>query len=108
MKKISLVVAAFLIVTGNVLANGYVEGVKPKNNISAQISKMLSKGKFTKGTSAQVRFTLNNVGEIVVLSVDSDSEQFESFVKSKLNYKKIELDKVEEGKLYTIPVRVEA
>ena len=108
MRKLSLVVvAAMLLVTGNVLAND-TDGVKPTTSISTQISKMLSDNSFSDELTAQIRFTLNSEGEIVVLSVDTDSEVLEGFVKSRLNYKKVDVDAIEEGKLYTVPVRITA
>tara|TARA_R110002126_G_scaffold67779_8_gene171558 strand:+ start:1971 stop:2306 length:336 start_codon:yes stop_codon:yes gene_type:complete len=111
MRKLSLVVvAAMLLATGNVLAND-VKGENPTKNLSIQISEMLSENNFSemhKDLTAQVRFTLNSDGEIVVLSVNTKFDKMESFVKSKLNYQKVNLAEVEEGKVYTIPVRVKA
>lgn len=111
MRKLSLVfVAAMLLATGNVLATD-TEGVKPEKSLSQQISKILAQNSFTnevQDLTAQVRFTLNNEGEIVILSVDTDDTRLESFVKNKLNYKKVEVNAIEEGKLYTIPVRITA
>jgi outer membrane lipopolysaccharide assembly protein LptE/RlpB len=111
MRKLSLVfVAAMLLATGNVLANDTtVEN--PTKSLSSQISEMLSENDFSENQTnltAQVRFTLNTDGEIVVLSVNTEYEQMERFVKSKLNYQKVDLTNVEEGKVYTIPVRVKA
>ena len=109
MRKLSLVfVAAFLIATGNVLAND-TEGVKPEKSLSSQISNMLKDNSFSDMESdltAQVRFTLNSEGEIVVLSVDTESVNLERFVKGRLNYQKVDISKVEEGKLFTVPVRI--
>ncbi|ASV29098.1 hypothetical protein [Maribacter cobaltidurans] len=109
MRKLSLVfVAAFLIVTGNVLANN-TEGVEPAKSLSSQISNMLRDNSFSDMESdltAQVRFTLNSEGEIVVLSVDTESVNLERFVKGRLNYQKVDISKVEEGKLFTVPVRI--
>ena len=109
MRKISLVlVAAMLLITGNVLATE----AKPKNptkSLSAQISQMLSLNTFTEeevDLTAQVRFTLNNKHEIVVLSVDSENESLEGFVKTKLNYQKVDVESYKEGKMYTVPVRI--
>ena len=111
MRKLSLVVlAAMLLATGNVLAND-VKGENPTKNLSIQISEMLSENNFSemhKDLTAQVRFTLNSDGEIVVLSVNTKFDKMERFVKSKLNYQKVNLAEVEEGKVYTIPVRVKA
>jgi hypothetical protein len=111
MRKLSLVVVAvMLLATGNVLAND-TTSENPTKSLSSQISAMLSENNFTEDhndLTAQVRFTLNNDGEIVVLSVSTDFEKMESFVKNKLNYQKVDLNEVEEGKIYTIPVRVKA
>ncbi len=111
MRKLSLVVvAAMLLATGNVLAND-TTSENPTKSLSSQISVMLSENNFSEINSdltAQVRFTLNSKGEIVVLSVDSHFDRMESFVKKSLNYKKVDLDNVKEGKVYTIPVRVKA
>jgi len=108
MRKISLVlVAALLLTTGNVLANDY----KPENSVkklSTQIHKMLKENSFdiSDDLTANVRFTINDEGEIVVLSVSTTNETLEGFVKGRLNYKKV--DNAQEGKIYTVPVRIEA
>lgn len=111
MRKLSLVViAAMLLGTGNVLANDFTK-IGPEKSLSIQISKMLSENNFSELPSdltAQVRFTLNNEGEIVVLSVTSQFLNMESFVKQRLNYQKVNLERIEEGKVYTVPVRVKA
>jgi len=109
MRKISLVlVAAMLLFTGSILAND-VKDNDPTKSLSAQISEILDNNDFTDDVvdqSAQVRFTLNNQGEIVVMSVDTDNSKLESFVKARLNYKKVEVDNLEEGKLFTVSVRI--
>ncbi|MFS4416765.1 hypothetical protein [Maribacter sp. 2307ULW6-5] len=81
----------------------------PDGTLSEQIAKLLSQNPFSelkKEVTAQVRFTLNREGEIVVLSVTSDQEDMAAFVKSRLNYQKVVIAQVEEGKLYTVPVRI--
>ncbi len=40
--------------------------------------------------SADIEFTFNNNGEIVVLLVDSEKEIVKEYVKTRLNYKKID------------------
>jgi hypothetical protein len=109
MRKLSyVIVAAMLLSSGSILATS-TELVEPTTSISVQIYEMLSDNSFSEGeynSTAQVRFTLNNEGQIVVLSIDTESEDLERFVKIRLNYKKIEISNVEEGKLYTVPVRI--
>ncbi len=109
MRKMSLVlVAAMLLSAGNLVAKE-VKPVNPHKSLSAQISLRLNDPSFIQSDvelTAQIRFTLNNEGQIVVLSVDTESPVVERFVKHRLNYHKVELDVYKEGKIYTIPVRI--
>lgn len=59
-------------------------------------------------TSAEISFVVNNENELVVVNVDSDVREFQSFVKTKLNYKKINVKGVIKGEIYKIPVTLEA
>lgn len=97
-----------LLSTGSILANN-VSDVDPSKSLSEQISEILRDNYFSDNeidATAQVRFTVNNQREIVVLSVDTDNVQLEAFVKHRLNYKKVQADDLEEGKLFTVAVRV--
>lgn len=109
MRKLSLVfVAAMLLVTGNIFANNVAKD-NPKKDLSIQIGALLENTSFTNDDvdlTAQVRFTLNNQGEIVVLSVDTEDKRLESFVKARLNYKKVEISNFKEGEKFTIPIRI--
>ncbi len=109
MRKLSMVVVATMLLTvGNVFANE-VTTVDPSESLSAQISKLLSNNAFTQNElalTAQVRFTLNNDHQIVVLSVETENMALADFVKRKLNYEEVDLEDYKEGKLYTIPVRI--
>ena len=55
---------------------------------------------------ADVSVMLNNKNELVVLSVDSDHKNIESFVTTKLNYKKITIKGLAKGSIYTIPLKI--
>ncbi|WP_350290770.1 hypothetical protein [uncultured Croceitalea sp.] len=108
MRKISLVLVASLLLTaGNVLANDY-KPENPTKKLATQIHKMLEDNSFDESydLTADVRFTINDKGEIVVLSVATSNQALEGFVKVRLNYKK--LDNAQAGKIYTVPVRIEA
>ena len=109
MRKLSLVfVAAMLLVTGNILANDSVKD-NPVKKLSTQIGELLENSYLTTdevSLTAQVRFTLNNEDEIVVLSVDTENGKLESFIKGRLNYKKVEVAGAIEGKMYTIPIKI--
>lgn len=110
MRKISLVVvAAMLLSVGSLSANHNPKKVGPTKSLAGQIADLLDDNPLVVGKSdliATVRFTLNSEKEIVVLSVTTDNENLEGFVKSRLNYKKVDLNNFQEGRYYTLPVRV--
>lgn len=112
MRKVSLMlVAALLLSTSSIFANDSKKGVKPtkSQNLSEQIGDYLSDNNFDEkhqGHEAQVLFMLNDDKQIIVLSVDTDKEELEGFIKSRLNYKKVDLNNYEGGKKYTVSVRI--
>ena len=59
-----------------------------------------------KSSEAEVSFIINNKNEVVVISVDSSSKEFTSFVKNKLNYKKINEIGAKKGEIYKMPVKI--
>ena len=67
---------------------------------------MLKDNKFSvsEDLTADVRFTINDKDEIVVLSVSTSDKALEGFIKGRLNYKKVV--NAQEGKTYTVPVRI--
>ena len=109
MRKISLVfLAAILISTGNLFATE--PSTDPAKALSDRIGELLEDNRLVieEDLTATVRFTLNKHGEIVVLSVQTEDEDFEKLVKARLNYEKVELDQYTAGKMYKVPVRIEA
>lgn len=114
MRKISFVlVAAMLLSTGSMFATDGKKGNKndPSKSLSAQIGKLLNYNNFTadeEGKTAQVLFTLNSDKEIVVLSVDTEDATLDAFIKGRLNYHEVDMSTYEEGKKYTVSVRIEA
>ncbi|NNC35768.1 MAG: hypothetical protein HKP24_12820 [Croceitalea sp.] len=111
MRKISVIlVAVALLTAGNVLANNNTEPINPTQKLASQIHKVLESNSFNvkEDLTANVRFTINNEGEIVVLSVDTKDEILEGFLKGRLNYHKVEVANVKEGTMYTVPVRIRA
>ena len=108
MRKKSLAFfATALFVVGSLSANP-TENLEPTKKLSTQIHKMLESNSFDVESDliADVRFTINKEGEIVVLSVDTEDDALEGFVKGRLNYQKVDLENSKEGRLYTVPVRI--
>ncbi len=109
MRKFSLVlVAAALLVSGNLFANNS-DTTDPQKTLATQIWELLNENNLAVDSydlTAKVLFTLNSEKEIVVISVDTKDTDLETFVKRKLNYKKVEVEEVKQGKMYKLPVRV--
>lgn len=109
MRKLPVVLAAVILLsTVNLFANDSKTN-DPKKELAIQISKLLKNNSFAindHDLTAEVLFTLNDQKEIVVISVQTDDEVLERFVKSRLNYQVVELATAEEGKMFTVPVRI--
>jgi hypothetical protein len=111
MRKIkNVTVALMLFATLGVFAT---EGKKdvPVKNLSSQIYDLLKENQFNVETSeltADVRFIINEKGEVVVLSVETNNEVLENFVKARLNYQKVKNTAIVPGRVYEIPVRITA
>lgn len=107
MKSIKNLVLALAITFSTVLS----ASTNPTNEkplvLETEIGTLLEKPEFkiTNDLLAKVTFVLNKNNEIVVLSVLTDNSQLENFIKSRLNYKKIEASgKVNEP--YVMPVSI--
>lgn len=109
MRKLSLVFAAALLFTaGNAFAIDS-KTVDPSKSLTEQISELLKGNAFdveNQDLTAHVLFTLNQNKEIVVISVETENEALEGFVKNRLNYQEVALSDFQEGKMYTVPVRI--
>lgn len=57
-------------------------------------------------SSAEISFMINNTNEVIVISVDSKNSDFQSYVKNKLNYKKIKLKNIKKGEVYRMPIKL--
>ena len=84
-----------------------IENAEPET-MTATISELLKNPKveFNKDMSAMVEVTVNQNNELVVLSVDTQNKAFESFIKNRLNYKKVSKEVVGNQKHFKIPVTI--
>ena len=57
-------------------------------------------------TTAEVIFTVNTAGEVIVISVNSDNAETVKHIKNKINYKKVSHRTSKPGEMYLLPVRV--
>jgi hypothetical protein len=81
----------------------------PKDQLRVQIIQLLKSPNIqleTEEANAIINFTLNGKGEIVVLSVETDSTYLEGYVKEKLNYKKVEFSQLKPGEKFRMSLKV--
>ncbi len=55
---------------------------------------------------ANIFFTLNQKGEIVILTIDTNNQALDSYIKNKLNYKRIQKGMLTVGKEFQINFKV--
>ncbi len=108
MRKVNVILMAFVLLISTTMLTA-ANPVNPKTNTSEEIGKLLSDPGFLieAETTAYVTFVVNKESEIVVLSVESDNESMERYIKQRLNYKKLE-SASKQGKEYIVPVRMTA
>jgi hypothetical protein len=109
MKTIKSFLLAAIIATSSVLSASTepVTKVEP-NLITQEVSELLKNPSFDveQDLLANVTLTINKNNELVVLSVDSESEQVVNYIKSRLNYHKLSADV--DTQTFKIPVRIKA
>ncbi|WP_055446604.1 hypothetical protein [Lacinutrix mariniflava] len=108
MKSIKMVLLVLAITfTGALNATTNPTGIEP-NVLANEITTLLKNPEFkvAEDLKANVTFMLNKNNEIVVISVDTESEQLENYIKNRLNYSKLKEGLVTTQKTYKIPVRI--
>lgn len=107
MKKLNVMLLAAAFAVSSVVSAG-TNPAKTESTLTNEIKTLLEKPSFKikKDLTAYVTLTLNDENEIVVLSVDSKSETLESFIKHRLNYKKLNMSLSGNNKFYKVPVRL--
>ena len=110
MKKLSVIVVAFALLIGTNIAAAEVGLDKEKKfTISQEIGELLKNADLPleKDVNSMVTFMVNEEGEIVVLTVDTDDFVIEKFIKSRLNYHKLK-NKLSQGEEYKVPIIMKA
>ena len=78
------------------------------NVITQEVGKLLQSPSFEieKDIVASVTLTVNKNNEIVVLSVDTEDEVLEGFIKGRLNYNVLPSNTITKEKTFIVPVRL--
>lgn len=114
MKKLKTVIAVVALSLATVLpaaannTNSEPTIKEGKTVLRTKIVNLLGthKYKLNKTIEAQVSVMLNNESELVVVGVSSNDEALASFVKAKLNYKKVDVKGIKKGAVYRIPLKM--
>ena len=92
-------------------ADGNIDRHEPKaaKIIAAQIYTML--GEFAipdeiRGSKAEVRIAVDTGNYIRVLSVETENESLATFIRSSIDFEKLNKGKFEKGIVYRIPIEV--
>lgn len=108
MKKLAVVIFVFAMSVTSTFANNEDKLKKKRSEVRTEVVKLL--GKYDRDLNAsmhtEVSFIINRKNEIVVLSVDSKNQSLVSYVKRKLNYKKIKVNTLNYMKVYKLPLKV--
>lgn len=110
MKKFNYLMIAFVLFAMNVSAATTTGPVKPTTQLRSEIVDIIGPNcpyEHNKDEcTAEVLFTINTKGELIVLSVISPNAKAERFLKSKLNYKKVSHTPKREGEIFLLPLRM--
>jgi hypothetical protein len=109
MKNLKLFFIAFTLFAMNVSAADF-NPIKPTDKLRSEIKDIIGPNcpyEYSKDEcTAEVLFTVNSKREIIVLSVISPNLKAESYLKSKLNYKKVSHTPGREGEIFLLPLKM--
>ena len=72
------------------------------NLLGDNLSYVLDKNDVT----VEVLFTVNNQGELIIVSTNATNEKVEKFIKKKLNYKKVNFKAAKTGEIFLLPLTI--
>ena len=109
MKKLSVILLAFVLLIGTGISAAAVELKKDRKTVSQEIGMLLKDANIDleADVNAYVTFMINDESEIVVLTIDTKDEMIEQFIKSRLNYHKLQNELIP-GQEYQVPIRIQA
>ncbi len=110
MKNLKLFIAAFALVFAVQLSANNEKPIKATAQLQSELVELmgtefpftLENGELT----AEVLFTVNHNGEVIVLQIVSDNPDAEKHIKKRINYKKVSHRTSKPGEIYMMPVRV--
>jgi len=113
MRNLKSIIAIFAISIATTFSTSAIDNGPKKvtQKLRTEIVSMLGntvKLDINSSSTAEISFMVNNKNEIVVVSVDSKVSEFQSIVKTKLNYKKLNFKGAKKGEIYRVTVKLKA
>jgi hypothetical protein len=110
MKSIKFILLVSAVFVMNV-ATAFGSPVKPTDELRAEIVDIIGSSNFLDDFeeneySAEVLFTVNSDQELIVLSINSESNYAEDYLRDKLNYQKVDHMPTKYGEIYMLPVKM--
>ena len=110
MKNLKLFIATFALVFAVQVSANNEKPIKATAQLQSELIELMgSNVPFTLENgelTAEVLFTVNTKGEVIVLQIVSDNPAAEKHIKSRINYKKVSHRTSKPGEIYMMPVRV--
>ncbi len=108
-KTIKTLLLVLAITFGSLVSANTLSIEKDPTSLKDKITKLLKNPNFNleEEVNATVTLMFNKNGELVVLAVDSDNEAAESYIKDRLNYKKLDVNVESLNKTFVMPVKIE-
>ena len=110
MKTLKIFITAFALVFTINVATATENPVKPSAQLRAELVDLIGTSSpyqlMTDESTAEILFTVNSAGEVIVVSVVSDNSETVKYIKSKINYKKVSHRTSKPGEMYLLPIRV--
>jgi len=110
MKSLKILVLAIALFAMNV-STSTASPANPNTKLRAELIELIGKScsfELTKDhCTAEVLFMINEKNEIVVISVNSENENAEAYIKGKLNYQKVSPKVSQAGEIYLLPLRIQ-
>ena len=108
MKNLKIYLVAILLAVGTTVSATTTPLKKDakKVEVTTQIAELLKNPEMevNEDIEAKVTFMVNDKKELVVINVDTQNENVDAFIKSRLNYKK--LNTLKTGEEWVLPVRI--
>ena len=109
MKKLAVLLVVLVLGTSQLFANNNVE-LNPEQKLRNKVAVLLEKPEIkveNQELNANIEFTVNSNNEIVVLTVDAEEEAVADYVKSRLNYQKIDATVSKKGnRIFKIALKI--